>query len=232
MLGGVAAGRYVKMCEVGCWGHDAGMRLTGSLATITLAVALGALSACGGNSSPSQGEAHGGASSPAPSPTVASTSAAPKPKPTGIPTSYPAVGLEFTKLPKAHGPAQAAIKAYVAAEVSVDRTVTSLTLDPALSVLVGDDLLQQVKNNIASLKQHHQRYSGPLKIAVTRVVGASDHIVVLDTCVDASGQRLASTNGGPSQPLTGDSVGPDRIQVSLIDNRWKLTSDTVEDGPC
>lgn len=206
------------------------MRLTRTLAATACALALGGLSACGGGGSSDQ--SHNAPPSLTTSPTAASSSAPAKPRPTGVPTYYPAVGLRFTKLPKATGSTKAAIEAYVAGEVGIERSITTLKLDPAVTRLTGADVLEGTKNNIAYLKQHHQRYTGAIKIAVTDIAGASQHIVVLDTCVDASGQRLASTNGGPTKPLNGDAVGTDRIQLSLIDSQWKFTSETFKGGSC
>lgn len=209
------------------------MRTTNSVAAAALLLAVGALSGCGGGSSsagPSGSPSLSlGTSSSPPAP---ASSAPAKPKPTGIPTAYPKSGVVFDKFPTVHGTTKAALQALVDYEASSEQALRQLRPNPEVRQATGDSLFQGVQNNIAALKQNRLRYAGTLRISDVKVVGHNDRLVIFDVCLDASHERLASTNGGASKPLEGSLVGPARLQVSLLDPFWKVTSETLKDGPC
>jgi hypothetical protein len=207
------------------------MRLTSIVATALLALA--SLTGCG--SSDDAAATAPLTSSPTPSVSESpsdSASASTAADPAAITTSYPEIGLVFDDLPHVTGAKQAALKAWTELEAAVTRSTVSDTFDPTVERLGNAELAQGVRNNIAYLKKHHQHYAGTMHDRFTKLLGASDRIVVFDVCYDGTDAWLEATDGtGKREPLHPE-VGAGRVQVTNVTGLWKVTSLEYTEKSC
>ena len=193
------------------------------LATAMAAALVYSLSGCGENPTPEP--TIGGSSSPA----AAETSGSATPKARAVPTTYPAVGLEFTSLPSEDDVAPEVIEAFVRYERGISQMTRTARMNTLLTDTASGQALATQRETAGYLQENAGRYSGTVVVDV-EVERADDRLVALGTCEDASGLRL--TERGKPVELRGPDRTPVRVLLTRVDGTWKVTEYTFKEGSC
>jgi hypothetical protein len=192
-------------------------------ATVIAALAL-CCAGCGGsdkdpNSLPKASDTPSATSTPSAT-TTAGDPAAP------IPTGYPDVQLTFD-LPKVSAAKQPVLRTAVDFERGLFSTLRTAKLSPLVARNGSADMVKFARGNVNYLTKNNTHFAGPISIAFTQVK-AGGNVAVVDTCTD--GSRAAQVINGAPKPLDPPLRAAIRLDVSLFQGHWKVTSYNNQGG--
>lgn len=206
------------------------MTATRAAATaVTLAALALGLTACGDD-----GGDDTGSGAPDLDPTSEATSATDAPTsegadPEAIPSSYPAVGLEYDGLPELEGKYRDALATFVA----FDRGRLQLLREAKMNALITGNAAQQVvatfQSTASYLQQNNAHYRGTTVASFDNVEEGND-LLGLDLCLD--GTELRYVEGGSASAPEGPARVPFRVILTLHDGTWTVTEAGSQEGSC
>jgi hypothetical protein len=127
----------------------------------------------------------------------------------GIPTSYPEVGLEFEPFPEVDGPAAEALATYVEFERGMRQLGRTATMNKLLRASSSPAMQPTLDNTVAYLRENDAHYEGTARVTV-ELGGGGESATVLDLCADAADLQLV-TAGTP-----GPVNGPQRVAMRAV----------------
>lgn len=201
-------------------------RAAATAVTLAAALTLG-LSACGDDDPSSD-------TSPDLDPTSDTTSPADAPtsEPDGaetIPTSYPAVGLEYDGLPDVEGKYRDALETFVAFDRGRLQLLHEAEMNPLVTKNAAEQVVATFRSTATYLQQNDAHYRGTTVASFSDVEEGND-LLGLDLCLD--GTELRYVEGGSASAPDGPARVPFRVIVTLRDGTWTVTEASTQEGTC
>lgn len=194
----------------------------------TLAVLALGLAACGDDGSDPASETSPDLEpSSEATPESTATSAPKGPKP--IPTSYPAVGLEYDGLPDLDGRYRDALEVFIAFDRGRLQLAREARMNPLLSENAAEQVVATFQSTATYLQDHNAYYRGT-SVATFDEVKADGNLLGLDLCLDGTELRFVE-NGSAAAP-DGPARVPFRVVVTQIDGSWTVTEAASQEGTC